>query len=352
MRRTIHTLVCLIALATLAAGCAAGMAFRRGEEAARRSDWDAAVAHYREAVQADPDKTEFKMALDRSMLNASRVHLDAAREAEVKGDLDVALREYKLGSEYDPTNRQAAAKVAELDQTIRDRIEATRPKAPVQQMRERARQMSPEPVLNPASRDPLNIRFTNASVRDILNFIGAVSGVNITFSSDYRDPPGYSVQIDGVTLEQGLLQILSANQLFYKVLNERTILIIPDNAQNRAKYEEQVVRIFYLSHADATEVAQLLNTVLRVPGVAVIPTIAPNKTSNTITIRATAAMAAIMERVIDANDRPRAEVVLDVSIMEVNRARAKQFGIDLSAYTIGGIFSPEVSPTGGTTTGG
>ena len=78
------------------------MAFRRGEEAARRSDWDAAVAHYREAVQADPDKTEFKMALDRSMLNASRVHLDAAREAEAKGDLDVALREYKLAIRIRP----------------------------------------------------------------------------------------------------------------------------------------------------------------------------------------------------------------------------------------------------------
>ena len=320
MTRQLSKVLSLVALVAVAAGCAAGMAFRRGEEAARRSDWDAAVVHYREAVQADPNRTEFKIALDRSMLNASRVHVDAARELEAKGDLDGALREYRLASEYDPSNRQAAAKVATLDQTIRDRIEASRPKPAVQRMRERARQMSPEPVLNPASRDPLNIRFTNASVRDILNFIGAVSGINITFSSDYRDPAGYTVQIDGVTLEQALLQILSANQLFYKVLNERTILIIPDNAQNRAKYDEQVVRIFYLSHADATEVAQLLNTVLRVPGVAVIPTIAPNKTSNTITIRATAAMAAIMERVIDANDRPRAEVVLDVSIMEVNRA--------------------------------
>jgi type II secretory pathway component GspD/PulD (secretin) len=328
------------------------MAFRRGEEAARRSDWDAAVLHYREAVQADPDRTEFKIALDRSMLNASRVHVEAAREAEARADLDAALREYKQASEYDPSNRQAAAKVAELDQTIRDRIEASRPKPPVQQMRERARKMSPEPVLNPASRDPINIRFTNASVRDILNFIGAASGINITFSNEYRDPAGYSVQVDGVTLEAALMQILSANQLFYKVLNERTILIIPDTAQNRAKYEEQVVRIFYLSHADATEVAQLLNTVLRVPGLAVIPTIAPNKTSNTITIRATAAMAAIMERVIDANDRPRAEVVLDVSIMEVNRARAKQFGIDLSSYNVGAIFSPEVSPVGSTSTGG
>ena len=352
MTRQLSKVLSLVALVAVAAGCAAGMAFRRGEEAARRSDWDAAVVHYREAVQADPNRTEFKIALDRSMLNASRVHVDAARELEAKGDLDGALREYRLASEYDPSNRQAAAKVATLDQTIRDRIEASRPKPAVQQMRERARQMSPEPVLNPASRDPLNIRFTNASVRDILNFIGAVSGINITFSSDYRDPAGYTVQIDGVTLEQALLQILSANQLFYKVLNERTILIIPDNAQNRAKYDEQVVRIFYLSHADATEVAQLLNTVLRVPGVAVIPTIAPNKTSNTITIRATAAMAAIMERVIDANDRPRAEVVLDVSIMEVNRARAKQFGLDLSQYSVSAIFSPEVAPTVTPGTGG
>src|SRR5215217_2650744 len=343
--RQTSRIACLVALAAVAAGCAAGMAFRRGEDAARQGDWDTAVTNYRQALQEDADRTEFKIALDRAMLNASHVHLDAARVAEGRGDLDVALREYKRAAEYDPTNRLSASKVAELEQTIRDRIEASRPKPPVQQMRERARQMSPEPVLNPASREPLNIRFTNASVRDILNFIGAASGINITFSSDYRDPAGYTVQIDGVALEDALLQILSANQLFYKVLNERTIVIIPDNAQNRAKYDEQVVRIFYLSHADATEVAQLLNTVLRVPGVAVIPTIAPNKTSNTITIRATAAMAAVMERVIDANDRPRAEVVLDVSIMEVNRSRAKQFGLDLSQYSVSAIFSPEVSPT-------
>jgi general secretion pathway protein D len=203
--RQILKMLCLVALAAVAAGCAAGMAFRRGEEAARLSDWDTAVVHYREAVQADPDRTEYKIALDRSMLNASRVHVDAARALEEKGDLDGALREYRQASEYDPSNRQAAARVATLDQTIRDRIEASRPKPAVQQMRERARQMSPEPVLNPASRDPLNIRFTNASVRDILNFIGAASGINITFSSDYRDPAGYTVQIDGVTLEQALL---------------------------------------------------------------------------------------------------------------------------------------------------
>ena len=65
MTRQISKVVGLVALAAVVAGCAAGQAFRRGEEAARNNDWDAAVAHYREAVQADPDRSEFKMALER-----------------------------------------------------------------------------------------------------------------------------------------------------------------------------------------------------------------------------------------------------------------------------------------------
>ena len=352
MRRHVFNAAALGIAAVLLAGCTAGIAFRKGYEAARVADWDSAVVHYREAVQADPDKAEFKIALERAMLEASRVHLSAGKQAETAGDLDAAVREYRRASEYDPTNRSIASKVAELDQTIRDRIEATRPKPPLQSMRERARGLSPTPTLNPASKEPLDIKFTNASVRDILNFIGNASGINITFAADYRDPPAYSVQLSSVTLEEGLRQILSANTLFYKVINEHTILVIADTAQNRAKYEEQVVRTFYLSHADAVEVAQLLNTVLRVPGIAVIPTISPNKSRNTITVRGTAAMVAIMEKVVEANDRPSAEVLLDVSIMEVNRSRAKQYGIDLTAYSVTGIFSPEAAPTGGTGAGG
>jgi type II secretory pathway component GspD/PulD (secretin) len=345
MTRDALRVAAVAVVAVLLSGCAATMAFRRGEDAARKGDWDSAVVHYREAVQEDPDNAEYKIGLERAMLQAAGVHAFAAKNAEAKGDLDTALREARRASEYDPTNRQIAAKVVQLEQTIRDRIEASRPKPPVERMRERARALGAEPVLNPASREPLKLSFVNASVRDILNFIGEYAGINITFSSDFRDPAGYTIRLSGVTLEEALRQVLSSNGLFYKILNERTILVIPDTPQNRAKYEEQVVRTFYLSNADAVEVAQLLNTVLRVPGVAIIPTIAPNKTRNTITVRGTRALVEIMERVVEANDRPSAEVLLDVSIMEVNRTRAKQYGIDLSDYSITGIFSPEVAPT-------
>jgi general secretion pathway protein D len=43
-------------------------------------------------------------------------------------------------------------------------------------------------------------------------------------------------------------------------------------------------------------------------------------------------------------DKPRAEVIIDVQILEVNRERAKQYGLNLSAYAMGLFFSPEKAP--------
>ena len=97
------------------------------------------------------------------------------------------------------------------------------------------------------------------------------------------------MQLDGVTLEQALNQILSVNRSSYKVLSERSILIFDDTAQKHQAYDDQVIQTFYLSNADATELAQLLSQAFRPPGLAIQPAIAPNKAQNSITIRATRA---------------------------------------------------------------
>ena len=336
-----HRLLVLIVAAALVAGCAAGRAYGRGERAARAGDWDAAVEFYRQAIQRQPDRPEYRIALERAMINASNVHLDQARLFEARNQLEDALREYRRASEYDPTNRLVAGKVQEMERRIRDLAEASRPQPTIQQMREVARQQ--QPLLNPASRDPLDVVFTNASLRDILNTIGMSAGINVTYERDFQDRT-YTVNLRGVTFEEALNQILTANTMFFKVVNQRTIMVIPDNAQKRAAYEEQVIRTFFISHVDATELVQTLNQVIRIPAVAVQPVVAANKTANTITVRATANVVAIIEKIIDANDNPRAEVIIDVQILEVNRNRAKQFGLDLSAYQIQGVFSPEADP--------
>ena len=335
-------LLVILAVTLGLAACASSRAFGRGDDAARAGDWDAAVEHYRQAVQDRPDRVDYQIALERAMINASIRHLDQARLLEARGQIEDALREYRRASEYDPTNRQIASKVIEMERRLRDLAEASRPQTTIQQLQAAGRQ-NPEPLLNPASRDPIDVVFNNASLRDILTSMGLSTGINVTFERDYADR-SYTVQMRGVTFEQALNQILAANQLFYKVINERTIMVIPDNAQKRALYEEQVIRTFFISHADATEVAQILNAVIRIPAMAVQPQIVANKTNNTITVRASAGTVQIIERIVQQNDNPKAEIVIDVQILEVNRNRAKQFGIDLSQYAIGVAFSPETDP--------
>ncbi len=344
----VSKLVVVLLACAIATGCAS--AYKRGNAAAGAGDWDAAVQYYRQALQEEPTDAEYKVALEKAMITASREHLDRARVLDLRGQTEEALREYRLASEFDPSNRQVAGKVLELERQLRDKAENGPARTNIAQLRERARQAQ-LPVLIAANEPVPGLRFQNSSMRDVLNFLGMAMGINITFEQTYQDRP-VTVQLDGVSLEQALNQILSSQQLFYKVVNDRTIMVIPDNAQKRAQYEEQVIRTFFVSNADATELAQLINTVIRVPAMAVQPQIAANKTSNTITIRATTAVASIIEKIIETNDNPRAEVVIDVEVLEVNRTRAKSYGLNLSDYSITGVFSPEADPRGSGGTAG
>ncbi len=334
-------LIALLVVAALVSGCAAGRSFRKGRDAARAGDWDAAVQHYTDALQASPDNAEYKIELERATQNAARDHIFRAREFEQKDQLDGALIEYKKAVELDGSNRLAATRAAELERIIRDRIEKSRPRPAIERLRQQARAQG-VPVLNPADRTPLKINFNNSSLRDILNFIGTTTGVNIQFDTAYVDK-AYSVNLDGITLEDALQQILAVNGFFYKVLNPTTIVIAPDNQAGHLKYDDLVMQVFYLSHADTQEVSQALNTLMRIQA-QVAPAIYPNKTSNTIAVRATAPVVAVAERLIRALDKPRAEVIIEVQILEVNRNRAKSFGINLSEYALGLTFSPEVAP--------
>jgi type II secretory pathway component GspD/PulD (secretin) len=331
-----------VVLAVMLSGCAAGRAFRKGQEASRAGDWDAAVAEFTKAVQENPEKAEYKISLERATQTASREHITRARDLESKDQLDAALLEYRRALDLDASNRLAAARVMELEKTIRDRIEATRPKPPIDALREQARRAG-APLLSPTT--PLGVVSfgPNASLRDVLNTIGASTGITVTYDSAFQDK-SYTGRFEDVTLEQALQQIMMSTGHFYKVINPKTIIVVPDTPPKHAQYDELVVRVFYISHADVTELAQVLNTIMRIPTMPIQPQLLPNKPSNTITVRATASVMEVIDRIIRANDKPRAEVVIDVQILEVNRKRTKDLGLNLSNYSLGLTFSPEVAP--------
>lgn len=343
MTRRLRQFGIVAAVALLSTACAAGRAFRSGEEAARAGDVDQAVAYYRAAWQEDPDNAQYELALQRAMLTASRTYLERARALEAQDQLEAARNAYRRASEYDPTNRVAADKVLALDRTMRDRVEAARGPSTFEQMRTQAQAASAVPVLNPASREPLDLMFPNADLRQVLDFIASFSGINVTYDRDVQDRL-VSVSLSGVTLEDALNHLMTMNQLSFKVLSERSIFVFPDTPAKHIQYDEQVIQTFYVSHSDPAELVTLLGAVIRLPGIAVQPIIQANAAANTIVVRGTRPVVEIISKVIQQNDKPRSEIVIDVQIMEVNRTRARQYGLNLSEYALGGVFSPEVAP--------
>ena len=192
-------------------------------------------------------------------------------------------------------------------------------------------------------RAPLDIRFTQASLRDILTFISNATGINVIYDASFQDRL-VTVQLTG-TLEQALNTLLSSNGLFYTVLDERTIVVALDSAPNRLKYERQVALTIPLSYADATELVSMLTAITRTTtGVTIPPVIVPNKTNNSLLIRATEPVVAVIRELVLTNDKPRAEITLDVQILEVSRERAKRYGLDLGTYSAALAFSPEALP--------
>ena len=336
----------LLMVVALVAGCGASRFYGRGQSAAKAGNWDVAVEQYQHAIQEDPNNAEYGIALQRAMMSASVAHLDQAKMFEARGQMDDALREYRRASEYDPPNRQIAGKVAEIERRMRDAIEAARPRPTTPQVQApRPPGAGPAPLANLNSVvDPA--RFNQANLRDVINTLAEAAGIQAQYERDYQDRT-VSLTLDRITLGEALQQVLTNSGNFYKVVNQRTILVIPDNPQKRQQYDEQVVQTFYLSHSDSAEVSASLNNILNIPGAQTQrPAIIPNKTSNSITARAAASVMPLIERLVQMQDTPRAEVLVDLQILEVSKARTRLYGLNLSDYAIRGVFSPEVDPRG------
>ena len=214
---------CVIGLAFstgLLPGCATG-AYQQGERAARIGDWDAAVASYRRALQEEPGRADVRIALERTKQRAIWGHLDTARDLEARDEPTAALAEYRQALTYDPSNGRAIDRLIAIEREIREWKTA---------LLARRQAVAPiglpplPPLLDLGSQEPIYIQFRDASLKDILNFIGDAAGITVIYDEQFQDRP-YSVQLDGVTLEEALDVILTANQYFYKVLYPRGIRV-------------------------------------------------------------------------------------------------------------------------------
>jgi tetratricopeptide (TPR) repeat protein len=172
----------VLLLATAGAGCAAKWAYRQGQQASERREWDLAVARYTKALDKEPNNIGYKIALENARIQASRHHYDEAKKALAASDLEKAAEELEIASNYDPGNRSAADDLLAVQERIRKRQQEQEERAGYEQMKQRARaKRVPGPALSPRSPVPITLKFQDASLQKIFDALARITGVNILF---------------------------------------------------------------------------------------------------------------------------------------------------------------------------
>ena len=344
-RSRLWSALAVASVVVVLSGCAAMRAQRNAEYAAAHGDYDSAVAYYRKAWAAAPERVELRIALERVTRIAAAEHVKRARELEGQDQWTGAMAEYRLAADLDPTNTLALTKAVEIERRLRDLAESSRPQARIENLRAQAAQSSPIPRLDPRVRVPA-LRST-ASVRDLLKTISDLTGINVSYDRELLANPilsqSYPVDVQDTSLEDVLTQILQNNQLTFKVQSPKSIFVYQDIAQKRTQYEDLYYQTFYVSNASLDDVITLLTQTVGT-GTAVTPRFIKNTSANSIGVRATAPVLQLVEQIIRANDRPKPEVMVEAEILEVDSSFIRKLGLDLSQYALGFTFSPELAP--------
>jgi general secretion pathway protein D len=327
----------LIAVLALDAGCAAHRAYRKGQSEAREGNWDLAVARLTKALAKSPENISYKIALESARVQASRFHYAEAKKQLAADALDKAVDELQVASNYDPSNKSASDDLAMVRERIRKREEQKQRLTDFDSMKVRAQAARvPFPVLSPRSPVPITLKFADQNLSKILESLGKLAGVNIIFDSDFRDTRK-SIELTGVTFEEALNQITFTNRMFYKVVDQNTVIIVQESPAKRKAYDENLVQTFYLQNAEVNETLQLIKAL------AGIQKAAGNVSLGAITVMGTPDELAVARQIIDRNDKAKGEVMVEVQILEVNRDGLKRYGIEFANntdYSASVTFSP------------
>ena len=323
-----RTLALALLLLVVFASCSGYRSFREAQHAEVAGDWDAAVLRYMELVTADPSDLRYRAGLLRAKTQAAHAHFEQGRKLQEAGRIRDAMLEMQRAVQLDPTNQYA---FTELEK-IRTRIESSdRGPKSISQLKEESRGAEPmPPVLNPRSDEPITFDFPDAFFMEVYRAMGQAFGFNVVFDPRLRDAQLASpIELREVTALEGLEILMQSLGHFYKVLDEQTIMILQNTPANRQAYEDRIIQTFYLSNSDVKDVMTILRSLLATRF------IAANERLNAIVMLDSVEKVKVAERIIEQSDKAKAEVVIDVELLQINTSKLQDLGLSLDSNTLG-----------------
>lgn len=360
-------------------GCASQNAHRNGINAMEKKDYARAIPKLEQAAELSPTDIEYRKDWLQNREIATNKLLAKAERALSEGRNDEAEQHYRTILKFERENQRALSgieTIAKINRAAEDAAEARRAlqqgdTAEALRWAERALLAAPRqaealsvkreiealqsrdlvaaPTLSGLYKKPINVEFRDATLKTVFEALSRTTNINFVFDRDVKTDQRTTVFLKQTSLEDSIDIILATSQLEKKVLNSSSVLIYPNTPAKVKEYQDLVVKAFYLANVEAKQAATMLKTVLKIKDVFV------DDRYNMMILRETPDTITLAERLIALQDMNTPEVMLDVSVLEVNRSNILNLGIQYpNQFTIsplGGISSGNSSGSSGSTGG-
>ena len=170
---------------------------------------------------------------------------------------------------------------------------------------------------------PINLEFRDANVRQVLEALSRTADINFIFDKDVPADVRTTIVLRNADIDEALDLILRNCQLRSKVLNKSSVQIYPDTPEKRKDYQELVVRAFYLQDASASQIQNVLKSLLKLKDIVI------DERLNLVTVRDTPEAIQLAERLVALHDLAEPEVMLELEVLEVQRDDLLKLGVQL-----------------------
>ena len=306
--------------------------WQEGQKYEGAQNWDLAAQEYARAVAAEPNNIEYRLRWLRTRQQASLLAAQRGDELVARADYAGAYTAYHQAFVADPTNELARTKMQRMTEQLQTpaTTNASQPAFYPATGNVIATPADIRPAPPGKSRDLAHtIQFAAANLRQVIEVMAEYLELNVLFDESFRNDTNFRVKLHNVTMARALdLVLLQSHHLFEQV-DRRTILIYGDNATNRQRYEQMMVKTFYLGNADLEQARTMLQAVAGGQ-----QQVIPVKQLNALVVRDKLSNLRLYQELLDSIDKHRAEVVVDVNIYEVSRSASLEIGNQVAASSV------------------
>ncbi len=343
------TVVIMVLASGLALRAESGKSsFNHGQAAERQGNLDTAVGYYKQASTLAPSNAKYLAAYTRMRFIAAAQHVHTGTLLRNAGSTKEALVEFHRAVELDSSSFIAQQEVRRTtDMISRQERQRAAPMTPMPPASKLTEDLGQPIELQPSSNSPISMYMTvNTDVA--YRTIGKLAGFNVLMDPDYK-PQKITVDLTNVTLRDALEMVRLESKTFWRPVLSNAIFVAADSPTKRKELEQNVIKTFYLHNIETpNELQEAANVVRQMLDLTRVQLV---QAHDALILRGTPDQMLLAEKLLTDFDKPRSEVILDITVMQVSRDRLRNLGANLpTSFSVSTVQTNGTSGTSGSGT--